>query len=314
MKPIILILQCLCLFVLLAGSAHGQKADTLSLIADRGFAGGVLLKGTNSVNVATGKSLYPFKKQSGAPLWSLAEWESKYPLSQDRLKQTEGVSIYRDRGKMISFQRLEKDCLVRMEVEASAEYSAPRKPGQGWPHLLLEQSFPEKVRFAELKNLWLEFSGRLVAGEMKMKAEEFNQGLHAAQFQLFLVVQDLNPNSAGYRDYLWFGVPFYDYRFRESEVYAAKDVGKDDATGKFIYSLASRDFMNGSFHDREWKTIHKDLYPEIRKALTLARARGYLTQSADADLAISGMNIGWEVPGTFDVSFEFKGFDIRAVR
>ena len=290
------------------------KADTVSLLGDRSFRNGLSLKGTSSAHSPTGKYLSPFGKAQINSVWELAEWESKYQLSQDMMETDGDTRIYRDPGKMISFRESDGDYHIRMDVISSNEYTAPRKAGEGWPHLLLEQSFPEKVLLKDLKGLLLGFSGRLVGAEMKMPADRFDKGLHSAQFQLFITAQDLNPQSPGYGDYLWFGIPFYDYRYREAEVYAAKDIGKDDATGKFIYSLANRDFMKGSFHDGEWITISKDLLPEIKKAIGIARERGYLKQSAEEDLRISGMNIGWEVPGTFDVAFEFKGFNISAVR
>lgn len=42
-----------------------------------------------------------------------------------------------------------------------------------------------------------------------------------------------------------------------------------------------------------------------------AKERLYLTGSSIEDPGISGMNPGWEVPGTFDAGFEFKGFDLK---
>src|SRR5690606_23292470 len=147
-----------------------------------------------------------------------------------------------------------------MQVFTSAEYDAPRQSNQAWPHLLIEQEFPEKPFLKDLEGLVLQFEGRLTGAEMKMDERDFDPGLHTAQFQLFITVQDLNPNSAYYADYLWFGRPLYDYRHRHIQGYAAQDIGKGDGTGKFIYSVATTDYMEGSFHDGEWVIVEKDIY------------------------------------------------------
>lgn len=297
-----------------ADTLNETNVDTVSILGDPDFANGLSLKGTNSENSPTGKFLYPFGKAQVNTSWELAEWGSKYQLSQDIMTTEGSAKVYRDPGKMISFEKQGEDHHIKMGITTSNEYDAPRRAGEPWPHLLLEQAFSSKPKLLDIKSLMLNFEGRLADIEMKMPESAFDPGLHAAQFQLFITVQDLNPQSARYGDYFWFGIPFYDSRYRQAEVYAAKDIGKDDATGKFIYSLASRDFMEGSFHDKQWITINKDLYPAIIKALSIARERGYLAQSSDADLQISGMNIGWEVPGTFDAVFEFKVFDLSIVR
>lgn len=296
------------------GTIEEAGKDTVSVMGDPGFSNGLSLKGTNSAESPTGKYIYPFGKAQVNTVWELAEWGSRYLLSQDAMTTEGEVKVYRDPGKKISFEKIPGGHHIVMEVTASQEYSAPRKANEAWPHLLLEQAFPDKVLLNDLQGLVLNFEGRLIRNEMKMPEGQFDPGLHTAQFQLFITCQDLNPQSPGYGDYLWFGIPFYDYRYREAELYAAKDIGKGDATGKFIYSLANRDFMTGSFHDGQWIKIEKDLYPHLKKALATARERGYLAKSADEDLRISGMNIGWEVPGTFDVGFEFRQFDIRAVK
>lgn len=250
-----------------------------------------------------------------APVWEVAEWGTKFELTEaDKQAADNGRVQYTNPGKSIAFARNGGDITVAMEVVTSAEYESPRKQNQAWPHLLIEQEFPNKPLLNDLKGLVLQFEGRLTGAEMKMDRHDFDPGLHTAQFQLFITVQDLNPNSAYYGDYLWFGIPFYDYRHEKIPLYAAQDVGKGDATGKFIYSVSSADITDGTFHSGEWIAIEKDIYPLIKQALKLAKERGYLTGSFMEDFRLSGMNLGWEVPGTFDAGFEFRGFDLLAVK
>jgi hypothetical protein len=51
----------------------------------------------------------------------------------------------------------------------------------------------------------------------------------------------------------------------------------------------------------------------LREALETAWQRGFLTESKNlADYRISGMNIGWEVPGIFDVEMQLRKLSLKA--
>ncbi len=287
-------------------------SDTISIIADPLFQYGLVLKRAHKPSPGT---LYPFGRlHEYSPIWELAEWGSQFELSEEDRVVTDGGVSYANRGKTLSFEKLDSTVAVTMGVFASKEYDSPRVQNQAWPHLLIEQAFEEPVRIKDLDGLILRFTGRLTHVERKMNDSEYDPGLHTAQFQLFLTVQNQNPHSEHYGDFFWFGIPFYDYRHEELEVYAAQDVGKGDASGKFIYSAASKDFMEGTFHDQQWKTIEKNLLPLIIRSLEVAKERGYLPGSDFEDFCLSGMNMGWEVPGTFNVEFEFQAFDLWAVK
>ncbi len=298
-----------------AGSEGKEESEpeTVSLLGDRNFENGLSLRGNDSGNPLTGKFLTPYGESGQEPVWLLAEWGSKYLLQQDVMVEKSETKVYENQGKLISFKRTDEGMNIRMDVKTSAEYQQPRKPNEFWPHLLIEQGFSEMPRVDDLKNLFLFFEGRLLYSRSFMDKKTFNPDLHTAQFQLFLTVQDRNLSSPGYGDYLWFGVPFYDFRYPVFPRYAAQDFAKDDATGKFIYSLGSKDYTEESFHNGAWVIVEKDLKPHIDEALKMAKERGYLAESNPEDFRITGMNLGWEVPGTFDAAFELKGFDLRCV-
>lgn len=289
------------------------KSSVYTFIADPKFEKGIHLKGAESGIPVSGQVLYPFGTSRQQPVWELAEWSSRHLLHQSQMINRFGMKIYENEAKRISFERKAHTVFVRLDVNTSEEYDHPRRSNEPWTHLLMEQEFVDKKYLKDMDKLILCFEGRLTQCESAMPDGIFDPALHTAQFQLFLVVQNRNPQSPKYGDFLWFGIPFFDYRFKKMGVYAAQDKGKDDATGKFIYSLATEDFMQGSFHDKEWIRIEQDLKPFILDAVSLAKDRGYLTGSSIDDLAMSGMNLGWEVPGIFKVGFEFREFDLIGV-
>ncbi|MCF3111303.1 hypothetical protein LL912_21125 [Niabella sp. CC-SYL272] len=284
--------------------------DTSSLLDDAAFSKGLVLEGTNTSTVRRDVFIFPYGRHARQVQWGLAEWGSRYPLRAFKKNTTGKKAVYAARGKKIIFEKCAGSRHITMEVAASEEYNAPRREGVEWPHLLLGQTFSGKPFLKDLEGLVLKFSGRLTKAVLRMPQNEFDRGLHTAQFQLFITVENLNPASPGHGDFFWFGIPFYDYRYKTIQRFAAQDLGKSDASGKFIYSMGSMDFMNGSFHSGQWITVEKDILPMMKNAVELAKQRGYLNGSAFEDLGLSSMNLGWEVPGTLDVGFEFKGFDV----
>lgn len=295
-------------------SDRGEIPSRISLLADACFQRGIHLRGNNTSNPFTEESLYPFGGVGQERYWQLAEWSSKFLIHQrDMVSRGEGKRFMNE-GKILNFKKEGAGVLVRMDVKGSKEYVHPRRFGEPWVHLLLEQDFREKLLLSQMDSFHLLFEGRLIKSISYMTADSFDPGLHTAQFQLFLSVQNLNPLSDKYGDFLWFGVPFYDYRYEKISRYAAQDIGKGDATGKFIFSLSSEDYSQKSFRTKEWIKINTDLRPFLTEAIALAQKRGYLPGSNPEDMGVSGMNLGWEVPGTFDVGFEFKGFDLQVSR
>lgn len=281
-----------------------------SLLSDKDFQGGINLRGNNSSAPQKGTYIYPSMSRSELSVWQLAEWGSRVRLNPSDYRKKNGARVFENKAKLVSFKRTKSGTEVEMDVTAFEEYDCPRKEKEGWVHLLIEQDFGTKPQINDIDSLVLLFDGRLTKSISRM-ANAFDPRLHTAQFQLFVVVQNINKLSSGYRDFLWFGVPFYDFRHRIIERYAAQDLGKEDATGKFIFSLGTRDFSDQSFHDGKWTKVRVDLKPYIVEAITTAKSRGYLKHSGLGDFALTGMNMGWEVPGIFDVGFEFREFDLQ---
>ena len=57
-------------------------------------------------------------------------------------------------------------------------------------------------------------------------------------------------------------------------------------------------------------TIKYDILPEVKKALERAQGYGFLKGADFEKMEIGSMNLGWELPGIFDVSFEIDKISI----
>jgi hypothetical protein len=197
-----------------------------------------------------------------------------------------------------------------MAVRSSTEYgSRARKSGEPWVHLLVEHKIANPPSLADLSAARWHVEARLIASEER-STPDYNPGLHAAQFQIFFSMQNLNRQSPAYGKYLCFGIPIYDDRHRIVPSHKAQET---DGTSMCIYTPSGDVFSARSAHDREWITIDTNPLPLMREGLEYACRRNFLKESqAPADYRVAGMNIGWEVPGTFDVDLEIRRLSLWA--
>ena len=249
---------------------------------------------------------------TAAPVWDLVQWSSQHRLTiAAPVPLADGSLCYSNVAKTVTLGAAGSDRGdLGMAVRASAEYgSRARKSGEPWVHLLVEQNIGNPPALADLSAARLHVEARLMASE-KRPMPDYSPGLHAAQFQIFFSVQNLNRQSPGYGKYLWFGIPIYDDRHRVVPSHKARDTG---GTSMFIYTPSGDVFSVKSAQDREWITIDTDLLPLMREGLEYAWRRNFLKESqALADYRIAGMNIGWEMPGTFDVDLAIRRLSLRA--
>jgi len=244
-------------------------------------------------------------------VWDLAQWSSKYPINALPQEPREGVVKYENVAKAVILGKPEADG-ISMAVYGSIEYAGQaRKQNEPWVHLLLQQDFKQPTALAELTSVQFHIEARLKSST-KVETTDYSPGLHAAQFQVFFSVQNLNRKSAGYGEYLWFGIPIYDDRHRFPLAHKTQDTG---GTKMFIFTPSGETFTTQSAHDKQWIAIDKDILPHMREGLATAWKAGFLKDSQVlTDYFIAGMNIGWEVPGIFDVEMQFKNLGLAEVK
>lgn len=291
-------------------SSSSPLPERRELIRDPHFQHGfILLEPTPGKKVSYGE-LRPADSQA-KPVWQMSQWSSKYRLEADATgRLTNGTLRWANPAKAVTLgQTGNGRADLALGVNASVEYGLrARRPGEPWVHLLVEQRFDTPPSLADLDEARLRIEARLLRSDL-VKTDDYTPGLHAAQFQIFLTLQNFRPGSPGYGRYLWFGVPIYDDRQRVPAAHKSQDTA---GTEMFIFTPGGESYTTQSAHDRQWIAIDQDLLPLMREALETAWQRGFLTESRTlADYRISEMNMGWEVPGLFDVELQVRNLSLQ---
>ena len=245
-----------------------------------------------------------------APVWRLAQWSSKHALEGAEPNDVSPAGLVRlaNSAKTVAVApATHDDGVILLGVNGSVEYGdRARKQGENWPHLLVAQRFRKPPVIADVRKAIFTISVRLRSSQLQ-RTPDYTPSLHAAQFQVFFNVQNLNRASSGYGDFLYFGIPLYDSRFRIPRAFR-----NPDQVGKFIYTPSGDVYTSASVHDGEWVAVEKDILPLMLKGLDAAWDRGFLQGSRDRrDYRIAAMNMGWEVPGILDVLMQVRDLGLK---
>ena len=306
------------LIVLLLSVMGPAKAQ--ELIQDRGFQQGFYLWKSDS----TFPFLGPIRCDDDLPaaVWDIAQWTSKSSLLNITPFTTpSGMCKWADVYKDFRFGGAPgaEEYQLYFSVNSQNEYgNVNRKAGQPWVHLLVEQRLsppydfpgqgPGSPPISILDSLVFKIDAKLL-DNLTVKNAGYDANLHAAQFQVFFTIQNLNKASPGYGKYIWLGVPIYDDRAPMLPGSVAFDLG----TQTLINSIPSADVTKVSLHDGGWVHIQVNLFPYATAALDTAWAHGYLQGSKDkVDYKIGEMNMGWELPGMNIATVAVKGISLFA--
>ena len=293
-----------------------QVLPTHVLFRDLRFRQGFVLSHADSSKGRSVEAVLNLGDANNVPAWRLCQWATKYSLATSPCTQPAADDLsYENQGKKVLVGRgnsPNRDLIL--EVRGSAEYGdRARRSGESWPHLLIEQDAVVLRPLDELDRIRFALSLRLLYCINRMSQNQYDPGLHAAQFQMFFIIRNISPDSPDRDDFFWFGVPFFDNRHDIPPAYMAQDAGKNDATGKFIYTVAGRSVGVAPLRPGQWLTLDADLLPFIRSGLQEAVKRGYLQDADPSHYAAANMNLGWEIPGTFDAAIQIRDLHVSAV-
>ncbi len=300
-----------------AGTPASPASSALprELIADPTFRTGFhLIEPTPGRRVAYGR--LPGLAPDAKPAWDLDQWSSRFPLAAPEIpvQAKPGPRRSTNPGKAVgvSLGLAGPDTAdLSLAVDAITEYrSRARRSAEPWVHLLVEQTFADPPALDRVSSARLRLGARLARSEF-LRTDDYSPGLHAAQFQMFLMIQNRNRASDGFGKLVWFGIPLYDDRARFPKEHKHQDTG---GTSMFIFSPGGEVYSEHSAHDRGWIQVDKDLRPLFLEALETAWNRGFLRESRNlADYRVTGMNLGWEVPGLFNVEMEVRDLSLRVI-
>lgn len=196
--------------------------------------------------------------------------------------------------------------MLRLDIRAGNDYGGKlRKPGEPWPHLLVEQYFDARPEICKLKNFVVSYEVRISEVRSAFNGK-LDNSLHAAQLVMFFTLQDRNNG-----DYIWFGLPIYDSRSDFPPEHKAVDAGKSDATSKYIYAVDGKRLWRSKIRFGRWEKFNMDVLPLMKEALEDAFKKGWLKNSDLEDIVISTMNTGWEMPGPFNAIAEYKNLSAK---
>ena len=264
------------------------------IVNDRSFAGGFEVRHVEKR--VTDKPVAVFKLKNTTnnyPSWQIAQWCNKNNLANGKeiVRQDGSFQIYDQSKRVIVYS---ENNSATLEIDTGNEYTVPRVEGEGWPHLLLEQWFKERKSVFSAEKIEAKINiciNKVVALQKDLMPH------HTAQISWIFAIADKNNG-----DYVWFGMPVYDFRWDYPSVFIAQDGGKPENTGKLIYFIDSRKYLSAPVEIGKKVSISLDVKPFMQDAILEAKKRGFLKNSKPEDMVIENTNIGWEVTGTFDVS------------
>jgi len=260
------------------------------------------------------------------PVWQIAQWAARYDLANDEQGSVFEVSpgVFKMQTKTNTLIADTVNRSLSFKCYAEYCYDKPRKKNDPWQHLLVENSFAQiddgapLTRITKLDSLTISGSIQLLEFEDHM-GDLFDSETHAAQFLLYLTIHNVEKNSSGFGEMIWFGIPFFDNRFKILEPSAMFDKGTSclmvSIGSKAVFLDSGEFFRNGKIIAGENSPVHEfevNALDLIKSAYETARLEGYFLNTQLQDLAVTGMNMGWEMPGTYNVAMRVNSFDVIA--
>ncbi len=274
-----------------------------------------------------GKLDYDKTATGTGPLWSLAQHSSAYSLVDPKYrtpKLTDGTYVYSDPATTFSVNPAKG--MVTLAIDGAKEYSTdddgdgvrdgvnllPRKGYENWVHLLMTSTLYPKVTFGELEKLEFEIDMTLNKCvnvlEERGQGELFNEGAHAAQITMYFMVYSNSVADQG--RYFWFGVSMFDSRYD----FMAPSAMFDEGTNSMMIGSGTEVILSEPVRAGKTYRIRYDMIEDMKKGLETCHEKGILTNTTVDDLYLCDFNLGWELPGIYDVSVTFENFGVYATR
>ncbi len=289
----------------------------IEVIRDNHFERGFDVKG--EFPAVTGSQVFKTLDYLGTvtqpAIWQMARWYNPegFDTETSTEEKVEDTYVYTDSSKVVKVNP--ETGYLYTELDASKVYDHPRENGEGWPHILIEQNF-ESIDITRAEKIIASISFRILRCDNLM-GDDYNSNIHTGHFLWYFTLRNEVPEGATFEeagqngDYLWYGVPLYDYRTPNGmDESAVVDGGAAGTTGKLIYSMPSKEYLPpieiGTLYQ-----VEVDILPYMKKAYQKAQEMKLLQNVKFENLRFNYMNLGWEVPGTFHVASEFTNLSVK---
>lgn len=299
-----------------------------SVLSDANFVNGFGLKTPHQSPASVEKHLNYENENAGDYAWTIAQWWSPYDFANATLTKNDSVMNYKNTNRELEVDT--SNGKITMALNGAAEYQYyedtpedeidERLKNRAWPHFLLEQNFNSDL-FLSPSEVYSEGGSIKVHFDVTInKVDQIKTGVASDCAQLLFYVSVYNRLQEGQTadEYgkngarvAWVGVPILDTRYEYVDLYHALDTGMAGATGHLIYSCSSKSYMGETKPTIGKKySVTVDLLEVIHDAFIYGQSSGLNSLYHWENLSIEYMNLGWEIPGSFDVSATFENLDI----
>ena len=300
----------------LPSEGDSDSPTARNLIADNDFSQGfkLLEPRTDGKRVFCPNINYG-GEADGEPVWEMSQWSSPYNFKNATFSKENDTYKYQNECRSCVVNPSEKEITINLNswTEYDTLYGHSRTGSEGWSHFLLEQSFPDPVKIVDAKSIYAKCEFCI----NKVIDMDPSQPIPCAQLTWYFTVTDVRNGDPAYQsgdntnDFMWFGLSTYDSRYEYLPENKMVDQGFDGATNKLIYGMDSRVVLNNQkIEIGKTMTINIDILPYIKNAYLYGIAYDALINSDLDDLTLNYMNIGWELPGSYDVSLTLKNMSV----
>ena len=308
----------------LRGASHdllvSEGYTATGLLQDPDFERGFYVCDVQQKKKTTEHGLWQdYSETTDAPLWRICPWFTKQDLWLNRDTTTDKYTLKDTYGiNTITYNPEEKS--ISMRLDATKVYNGEphdKLTYNWWPHLLLDQGISFAPVDTDLhsvadKKLFFEIDARITDFKDTINPEGTN---HCS----FLIYFYLRHKDIPDR-FIYFGIRLF------NGLYASTDVtpgwAPDSAASMYMYGIPQATIfgdVKNSFNPEknvvavgdEWKHVRLDVTHHIANAIEWAnRDNIFGFEVSPEDMYIGGVNIGYEVHGNYDMTMEFKNFDM----
>ncbi len=254
------------------------------------------------------------------PSWTLRQNNDVYNLndiyySGKKADLIDGYHVFSDPSKILAVKPGEGK--LYMELNSSVEYWRNRNTLDTWAHMLIASSLTKSVGVKDYDKFILSLDIQM------HKCEDHTltswSYTRSAQFLMYIQMSSASSTEDSDRTF-WFGIPFYDSTqpyARDMVETAAKDFAVGTNTGGLIYKVPGTAIYgdeNVTLEDYQIHHIEIDLKDYFKRAIDLAHtpAINFWTKTKVDDLVMTDMNLGFELPGRYDIGIEISNLSLKA--